>query len=156
MSENPRTICWETSCFIARFNEEHSRVDICKAIIEAAKRGEVTLYTSYLTMCEWAKIKGEYATEADDTITKFLKNPYIHLVAIDLAVSRITRNLVRDYRLDVRDAIHSATAIRKKVDVFHTYDNDDLIKLNGRIPEVDIIISEPTFDFQTEMPYQIR
>jgi len=151
MNANPRTICWETSCFSARFNEEPGRVEVCKAIIEAAKKHEVTLYTSYLTMCEWAKIKGEYASEAESKIVEFLKNPYIHLVAIDYAISRITRDLVRDYKLGVRDAIHLATAIKLKVDVFHTYDNNDLLKLNGKIPEVKVVICEPTYDFQIPM-----
>lgn len=151
MNANPRRICWETSCFSARFNEEPGRVEVCKAIIEAAKRREVTLYTSYLTMCEWAKIKGEYASEAENKIVEFLKNPYIRLVAIDFAVSRITRDLVRDYKLSVRDAIHLATAIKLKVDAFHTYDNDHLLKMNGKIPEVNVVICEPAFNFQTSM-----
>lgn len=151
MNTNPKTVCWETNCFIARFNNESNRIEVCEAILDAAKRGEVTLYTSYLTMCEWAKIKGEYASEAEDKIVEFLKNPYINLVAIDLRISRITRDLVRDYKLDVRDAIHLATAISLKVDVFHTYDNDDLLKLNGKIPEVKVVICEPVFNFQTAL-----
>lgn len=151
MSTNPKRICWETSCFIARFNEEPVRIDVCRAILEAAKKGEVTLYTSYITMCEWAKIKGEYPSEAEDKIVEFLRNPYIHLVTIDLAVSRITRDLVRRYGLDVRDAIHLATAISLKVDVLHTYDANDLIKLNGKIPEIRVVICEPAFDFQFTM-----
>jgi predicted nucleic acid-binding protein len=73
-------------------------------------------------------------------------------VAIDFAISRITRDLVRDYRLSVRDAIHLATAIKLKVDAFHTYDNDDLLKLNGKIPEVKVVICEPTYDFQISIP----
>jgi predicted nucleic acid-binding protein len=151
METNPKLICWETSCFIARFNSEPGRIEVCNAIIEAAKRNEITLYTSYITMCEWAKIKGEYASEAEDQIVEFLRNPYIHLVVIDLAVSRITRDLVRRYKLDVRDAIHLATAIKMKVDVLHTYDGDDLLALNGKIPDIKLVISEPAFNYQTVM-----
>lgn len=151
MATNPKRICWETSCFIARFNEEPTRIDVCKAILEAAKKGELTLYTSYMTMCELVKIKGEYASEAEDKIVEFLRNPWIHLVAIDFAVSRITRDLVRRHKLDVRDAIHLATAIRLKVDAFHTYDSKDLLALNGKIPDINLDISEPTFNFQFAM-----
>ena len=148
MATNHKRICWETSCFIARFNEEPARVDVCKAILEAAKKGELTLYTSYITMCEWVKIKGEYASEAEDKIVDFLMNPYINLVTIDFAVSRITRDLVRRYKLNVRDAVHLATAIKLKVDALHTYDSDDLLVLNGKIPDVNVVICEPAFDFQ--------
>jgi predicted nucleic acid-binding protein len=154
MSINPKTVYWDTSCFIARFNGEPDRIEVCNAIIEAAKREELKLYTSYLTMCEWAKIKGEYASEAEDQIVKFLQNPYITLVAIDLPVSRVTRDLIRHYSLRLPDAIHLATAIKLKVDVFHTYDLGDLIKLNGKIPEVKVQISKPTFVFQASLPDQ--
>jgi len=150
MATNPKRICWETSCFIARFNEEPARVDVCKAILESAKKGELTLYTSYITMCEWAKIKGEYASEAEDKIAEFLRNPWIHLVTIDFAISRITRDLVRRHKLNVRDAIHLATAIHLKVDTLHTYDSKDLLTLNGKIPDINLVISEPTFTYQTE------
>lgn len=149
MRNNPKTICWDTNCFIAKFNEERDRIDVCNAILEAAKTGEVTLYTSFLTMCELVKIKGEYASEAEDKIVEFLRNPYIHLVAIDFAVSRITRSLVRQYKLGVKDAIHLATAISLKVDVLHTYDSDERLKLNGIIPEIKATICKPTFSFQT-------
>ena len=151
METNPKIICWETSCFIARFNGESGRVEVCNAILEAAKRNEVTLYTSFITMCEWAKIKGEYASEAEDQIVEFLRNSYIHLVVIDFNVSRITRDLVRRYKLDVRDAIHLATAIKMKADVLHTYDADDLLKLNGNIPDIKLDIIKPVFNFQTEL-----
>jgi len=159
MDKNPKKICWETSCFTARFNEEPGRVDVCKAILEAAKKGEVELYTSFITVCEWAKIKGEYASEAEDTIAEYLRNPYIRLVPIDWSISRITRDLVRRYKLNVRDAIHLATAIKLKVDVLHTYDEDHLISLNGKIPEVNVVICKPVFNMQTTMfetPNQVK
>jgi len=151
MAKKPERICWETSCFSATFNEEAGRVGVCKAIVEAAKKGEIELYTSFITVCEWAKIKGQYASEAEDTIAEFLRNPYIRLVAIDWPISRITRDLVRRYNLNVRDAIHLATAIKLKVDALHTYDTNHLIPLNGKIPEVKVVICEPTFDFQISM-----
>lgn len=45
MDKNPKRICWETTCFIARFNEEAGRVEICKAILEAARKGEIEPHT---------------------------------------------------------------------------------------------------------------
>ena len=72
-------------------------------------------------------------------------------MAIDWSISRITRDLVRRFRLNVRDAIHLATAIKLKVDVLHTYDKDHLISLNGKIPEVNVVICEPVFIYQTSM-----
>jgi len=154
MGANPNTVCWDTSCFVAKFNGEIGRIDVCNAILEAAKRNEVKLFTSYITMCELVKIKGEYPSEAEDQIVDFLRSPHINLVAIDFSISRITRDLVRRYGLNVRDAIHLATAIKLKVDVLHTYDGDDLLILNGKIPDVKLEIKEPSFSFQTLLDTQ--
>lgn len=148
---NPKTICWETSCFVAKFNKELGRVEVCNAILEATKKGEVHLYTSFLTVCELAKVKGEYASEAEDIIAEFFRNPYFTLVAIDWSVSRITRDLVRRYGLDVRDGIHVATAIKLKVDVLHSYDDDHFNSLNGKIPDIQLTICKPAFNFQISL-----
>ena len=146
---NPKIICWDTNCFLALFNREQDRVDICNAVVEAAKKGEIKLYTSFLTICECAKIRDEYASEAETIITGFFKHRYIIPVAIDDKVSRITRSLVREHKLDVKDAIHLATAISIKADVLQTWDGDDLLKLNGKIPNIKTQIAKPMLEFQT-------
>lgn len=137
---------------MALLNKEPGRVEICNAIIEAAKRGEIKLYTSYLSLCECAKVKGEYASEAEELIRDFFKNSYIIPVSVDDKVSRITRNLVRENGLDVRDAIHLATAFALKADEFQTWDDNHLLKLNGKIPNVKTKIVKPTQEFQTTLP----
>ena len=152
MTNKPKIICWETNCFLALFNKEQGRVDICNAIIDAAKKGEVELYTSLMSYCECAKIRDEYASEAEEIITSFFKHKYIIPVAIDIKVSRITRSLVRDYNMDVRDAIHLATAISIKADELQTWDGDDLLKLNGKIPNIKLKIVEPSLEFQIALP----
>lgn len=154
MTNKIKAICWETNCFLALFNKEQGRVDICNAIIESAKKGEIKLYTSYLTICECAKIKDEYASEAEEIIAKFFKHKYIIPVAISYKVSRITRNLVREHKLEVKDAIHLATAISIKADELQTWDGDDLLKLNGKIPNIKLEIVEPAVEFQTTFPEQ--
>ena len=153
---NPKIICWETNCFLALFNKEPGRVEICNAIIEAAKRGEIKLYTSFLTICECAKIKDEYASEAEIIITGFFKHKYIIPVAIDDKVSRITRSLVREHHIDVKDAIHLATAISIKADVLQTWDGDDLLNLNGKIPNVKTQILKPTIEFQPTLDQPLQ
>jgi predicted nucleic acid-binding protein len=150
---NPKTICWDTNCFCAWFNKEANRYDICAAIIEAAQNNEVKLYTSFLALAEIAKIPNEYPSEAEDTIAEFFKSrQYITLVSVDWSVTRIARDLRRRFEgLDGRDAVHLATAIRVKADVLHTYDKNDLLKLNGKIPGYSLSIIEPIYDFQTKL-----
>lgn len=151
--DNPKVVCWESNCFCAWFNKEAGRYDVCNAIIEDAKKRQVRLYTSYITLVEVVKIRNEYPSEAEDAITEFFRNPYITLVAVDWAVTRISRDLIRRFKhLQGADAIHLATAIRIKADVLHTYDHDDLLKLDGQIPGYSLRIKEPTYTFQTKMP----
>lgn len=156
MTTKPKIICWDANCFIALFNKELGRVDICNAIVEAAKHGELRLYTSFLTICECAKIKDEYASEAEVIITGFFKHRYIIPVAIDDKVSRITRSLVREHKLDVKDAVHLATAISIKADELQTWDRDDLLRLNGKIADIKTQITKPTLEFQITLPEEAK
>lgn len=153
---NPKIICWDTNCFLALFNKEQDRVDICNAIVEDAKKGKIKLYTSFLTICECVKIKDEYASEAEIIIADFFKHRYIIPVAIDDKVSRITRSLVREQKLDVKDAIHLATAISIKADVLQTWDGDDLLKLNGKIPNIKTQIAKPILEFQITLQEETK
>jgi len=149
---NPKIICWDANCFIAWFNEEQGRYDVCSAIIEAAQRGETRLFTSYLTLAEVCQIPNTYPSEAEDSIADFFKSrPYIIEVAVDWFVCRIARDLMSRFKLDCRDAIHLATAIHTKADIFHTYDHDNLLKLNGKIPGYSLTIAEPVYNYQTKL-----
>jgi len=135
---------------VAWFNREHGRYDTCNAIIEAARKDEIRLLTSWLTLAEIHKVTDEYPTEAEDIIAEFFRNPYIVKTAVDWSVTRITRDLRGRFKLDTSDGIHLATAIRYKADVLHTYDRDDLLRLNGQIPGYPLSITEPSFTYQTE------
>lgn len=148
----PKIICWDASCFCAWFNAEQGRYDICNAIIEAAQKGEIRLMASYLTLAEVGRIPDQYPSEAEDAIAEFFKSrSYIIEVAVDWFVCRIARDLMTRFNLGCRDAIHLATAIHVKADALHTYDYDDLLKLNGRIPGYSLSITEPVFDYQTKL-----
>jgi len=149
-SDNPKSIYWDSSCFIAFFSEETERFDICNAVVDAARKGDLKLHTSYLTLAEVVRIPDEYPTEADNKIQEFFRNPYIIKISVDEPVTRIARDLRRKYKLRVSDAIHLATAIYMKVDVLHTYDKDDLLKLNNNIEGWPLSITKPSFNFQIE------
>ncbi len=48
---------WDSSTFIAFFREEEGRVDLCRAIIDAAINGEVRIVTSTLSFSEVVHIR---------------------------------------------------------------------------------------------------
>lgn len=147
-----QNLYWDSSCFCAWFSEEAGRYEICDAIIDAARKGQVKLYTSFLTLAEVIKVPDLYPSESEDRIAEFFRNPYVVKVAVDWFVTRIARDLQRRFNLDGRDAIHLATAIHIKADVLHTYDGQDLLKLDRRIPGTSLRIMEPVFQYQTKMP----
>lgn len=150
--KQPENVCWDSNCFCAWFSEEQGRYEICDAIIDAARKNEIKLYTSFLTLAEVVKIPGLYPSEAEDRIADFFRNPYVIKVAVDWFVTRIARDLRNHYKLKGRDAIHLATAIHMKVDTLHTYDSDDLLKLDSHIKGVSLRITEPNFEYQTKLP----
>ncbi len=101
-----KAICWDANCFIAWFNQEKDRYDVCNAILEAAKVGEVRLVTSYLSLAEVCQIPNTYPSEAEDSISAFFKSrSYIIKVSVDWFVCRIARDLMSRFKLDCRDAI---------------------------------------------------
>ena len=143
-------IYWDSCCFLAWFLKEPDRCDICDAIIDAAKKQEVKLLTSFLTLAEVSKLRNLYPAVAEDKITDFFRNPYIIKIVVDWFVTRIARDLQTRFSLSPRDSIHLATAIHTEADVLHTYDGDDLLKLDGKIPGATLRISEPSFQYQTK------
>jgi predicted nucleic acid-binding protein len=52
-----RNVYWDAAVFHALFGEEVGRVDVCKRIQAKAERGEIIIYTSFLTWveCIWLK-----------------------------------------------------------------------------------------------------
>jgi len=150
--KQPQNLCWDSSCFCAWFSEETGRWEICDAIIDAARKGQVKLYTSFLTLAEVVKVPDLYPSEGEDRIVEFFRNPYVVKVAVDWFVTRIARDLQRRFNLDGRDAIHLATAIHIKADVLHTYDGEDLLKLDSKMPGISLRITEPMFQYQTKLP----
>lgn len=145
-----KAFCWDSNCFCAWFSEEPGRYDVCAGIIDAARKEQVKLLTSAMTLVEVIKIPGVYVAESEDRIADFFRNPYVVKVTLDWYVAVIARDLQRRYPLDARDAIHLATAVHVKADEFHTYD-EELLKLDGKIPGVSLRIREPTFQYQTQL-----
>lgn len=80
---------------------------------------------------------------AERRISQFFRNRWIRKHVLDWFVAEEARKLQRQFpHLDGRDAIHLATAVYLRVDRLDTFDKDDLIRCNGRIP--GLVIQEPT------------
>lgn len=76
------------------------------------------------------KIRGGFKQEW--IITRFL----------DRSVAEIARELIWDSNLHPKDSAQVATALKSKVELLDTFDNE-LIKLSGQIGDPPLIIQRP-------------
>jgi len=68
-----------------------------------------------------------------------LFQPFVKLVNLDQIVAKRARKVIRETPglKKKPDAVHLASAIIWNIPIFHTYDRDDLLHLNGTISCID-------------------
>jgi predicted nucleic acid-binding protein len=131
----------DSSVWVALFEDEEDRGEHIQRLLERAEAGEVRLLVSTITISE--VLKGPKANDPpmserkQHTFEEFLENPYITLVSVDPAVARRARDIRRDHpKLRTPDAVQIATALIARAEVLYTYDEDDLLPLDGD-PSID-------------------
>jgi predicted nucleic acid-binding protein len=111
------------------------RYGMCRNVIEAAKKGQIELVTSFFTQAEVFK-PGDAATA---NLEAFFETDYILRVNMDKFVSDRAQAIMGSgivKGLKPADATHLATAAVSSVDEMHTYD-DRLLNLDGKIDKTD-------------------
>jgi predicted nucleic acid-binding protein len=161
MRGNNETVYWDSCLFIAWLKDEQNRkqgeMDGVRDFVERLKKRSVTIITSTITMTEVTstKVGAGFMTLFDDV----LKRKNLIRVGVDIRIAKLAQEL-RDYystlagefnnkTLSVPDAIHLATAILYKADVFHTFDETNrsgtlgLIPLSGNAGGYPLVITKP-------------
>jgi predicted nucleic acid-binding protein len=142
--------------FHALFGREDGRVDACERVARAASEGLVAIYTSTATFVECIYIKGKinrFKKEHEETIAKFFMHKWIVPINCDRQVAELARHLIWQHpHLKPKDAIHVASALVQPMDLMHSYDNDDLVKLSGQIGNPPLKICYPGDDDGFEVP----
>jgi len=143
-----RTVYWDANIFNALFSGEPGRIEACEHIHELAAKGDVKIYTSAVTYVECIKIKGKQITnlkpEHEEQIVKYFRNEFIITINCDRKIAEASRALIWKYpHLHPKDAIHVASAMSQPIDLMHSYDNSDLVKLNGQIGNPPLKICHP-------------
>lgn len=121
----------------------------CKAVASSAKAGDLTIYTSDISIVEVCSVPAESTGEFAG-IPKIFNLDYVVLTPVDRGVIKFARLLMTSgySKLKPYDAVHLSSAIVNKVDEFHTFDGD-LLMLDGQVG-VDVgqklKICEPNFD----------
>lgn len=135
-----RKLYWDSCAWLGLLNEESGKHRELEIIFNGAKRGHFEIWTSALSLVEvnrFADELGQPKPLGDDQlalIAAVFEQPFVKIVPLDMEIGRRSRSLVRETPGLTKklDAVHLASALRWNVDALHTYDNDDLLHLDGQ------------------------
>ena len=107
------------------------RGGISRHVLKQAENGEFPIITSYLSIAEVFKKRGDgqqrLTDEENGRILKYFESDFIIFVELDRSIAEEANRLCRQYRanhLMPNDAIHLASALRAQCDVLLTWDKD--------------------------------
>jgi predicted nucleic acid-binding protein len=146
MANAPKRVYWDACAWIAYIQKEKIRKDgrtiedreqMCREVLEAAKKGSFEIATSALTYVEVCK-EPTVRDKGSDKIAQFFENDYILPVNLDRLVGERARELMLKgfSKLKPPDAVHLASASLAKCEEMHTFD-DKLLALDGQIGKPD-------------------
>lgn len=137
-----KTVYWDSCVWLRLINEEED-YESCQSVLNAAQRGEVQIWTSSLTLAEVYKFKCDVpkslAVAQDEIFEAYIASDFVIEVQVDHEIAVMSRRLCRRH-LPLKkpnDGIHLASAIVNNIDEFHTFDQDDLLILNGKVNRAD-------------------
>lgn len=119
--------------FLAWLKAETGRVELIDGIVSEVNAGRATIITSVLTNTEI--FEGNLSPTLRARFRLLMGRRDVSQVIVDHNVSNLAREIREHYgkqkkKLSTPDATHLASAVIHKVDEFHTFDEDDLLKLN--------------------------
>lgn len=148
---------WDSVVFLALFLAEPGRVEACEAALEEAEKGKVLIVTSALTLAEVLALRGEPRLLPDAALKKlvieFFKNEYIAVQNVTRSVAETARDLVWDFGIKPKDAVHVASALSVKAPVLETFDGG-LVAKSGKVGTPRLLIREPQSKSQAGLPLQ--
>jgi predicted nucleic acid-binding protein len=135
---------WDSRAFLGWLKQEPGKVGKCRPVIEEAERGKLVIVTSSLTLAEvlWLKGKDPIPKEDRRKVRQFFEHSWIILYDLDRKIAEASQDVVWDYGVKPKDAVHVATAIDAKVTCLETFDGP-LIAKSGAIGTPPLTIHEP-------------
>ncbi|MBO1021877.1 PIN domain-containing protein [Methylobacterium sp. SD274] len=137
----PLKIYWDTCAWLGLLNGEPDKKRELEIVYDAARKGRYQLWTSALAIVEARRLNVEkndpkpLSAENEEKIARIFKQEFVMTTPLDLDVANKARAL---WRLTVglgkfQDAVHIASAQKWNISLMHTYDNDDILPLNGNL-----------------------
>lgn len=147
MANSPKRVYWDACTWIALIQKEkifapngrltENRLAMCLSVIAQAKKGNIEIVTSTLSLAEVCK-NPEVKGGDEDNLADYFENDYILLANVDRLIGERARTLMMagHAKLKPPDAIHIATAAIANVEEMHTFDGG-LIDLDGIVGKLD-------------------
>ncbi|GAC1400338.1 MAG: hypothetical protein NVSMB65_18190 [Chloroflexota bacterium] len=131
MLSKVQRVYWDSSVVLAYLGGRETLV--CDALLASARKGEIELLTSVLSVTEVALVEEEKRQQhpdpaVDEAIAALWADTRaVKLVEYNLLIAREAQALIREAlgraaRLTLREAMHLATARRMRADEIHTLD----------------------------------
>ncbi len=145
-------IYWDSDAFLGYFKKEPDKQDLCEGVLEAANDGKILIITSALTLAEVLYVKGhpKLPPTQREMVATFFKSPFISVQNVTRNISESARDIVWDFEVRPKDAIHVATAIATKVSVMNTFDGK-LLNKDKKIGDPALKIERPHAQTQRKL-----
>jgi predicted nucleic acid-binding protein len=137
-------VYWDSDCFLALFQNEKGKVELCEGTLDRADKGEVVIITSTLTLAEvlWLRGGPKLSQDKADIVRRFFRRSYIRLRNVTRVTAESAQDLVWNSDIKPKDAIHIATAIEAKANAVETFD-DGLLKKSRKLGDPAVEIRKP-------------
>lgn len=143
---SPPTVYWDSCVWIGHIAQEPDKFPATRYVVRLAKEGRRQIMTSTIALAEVVKMKcGDewvaMAASDQDPFANLLAQDWVTTVVADWDVGMKARDLFRLHMADglkkPQDALHLAVAVLENVSEMHTFDNKDLLRLNGKVRRED-------------------
>lgn len=137
-------IYWDSDAFLAWLQAEQGKAELCAGTLRRADQGEVLILTSALTIAEvlWMRGAPMIPQEKAEIVRKFFRRSHIRVRNVTRAISESAQDLVWNYSVRPKDAIHVATALDASVFALETFD-EGLLGKSGTMGAPTLLIRKP-------------
>jgi predicted nucleic acid-binding protein len=140
---NKKKVYWDSCIWLALVKQEPGRLTNCEHVLSLARRGEVEIWTSSLTLAEVFKKQCDgpatpstgLPEDQDGAFEAFISQDFVVEVQVDHQIGVTARRLLRKHSplKKPQDGVHLASAVYHDLDEFHTFDAVNLLCLDGLV-----------------------